>query len=93
MESVGHKRVGCTKICFCSPSPSAICGHVRGIAYACRYNPLDEAGVKAVVDTVKYDLPLKALKLGWCKVGNKAGAEHVAQLLAFNETLEVCFLW
>jgi hypothetical protein len=55
-----------------------------------RYNPLDEAGVKAVVETVKYDLPLKALKLGWCKVGSKAGAEHIAQLIAFNETLEVC---
>jgi hypothetical protein len=54
----------------------------------CRYNPLEENGVKAVVETVKYDLPLKALKLGWCKIGSKAGAEHVAQLIAFNETLE-----
>jgi hypothetical protein len=63
---------------------------VRSGVSPCRYNPLAEEGVKAVVDAVKYELPLTALKLGWCKVGNKAGAEHVGQLIAFNETLEVC---
>lgn len=55
----------------------------------CRYNPLEEEGTKAVVDVVKYNLPLKALKLGWCKLGKLAGAEHAAQLLQFNESLEV----
>lgn len=42
-----------------------------------------------MVDVVKYNLPLKALKLGWCKIGKRAGAEHAAQLLQFNESLEV----
>jgi hypothetical protein len=56
-----------------------------------RYNPLEEEGVKAVADVVKYKLPLKALKLGWCKIGQRGGAEQVAQLLQFNETLEVRF--
>lgn len=42
-----------------------------------------------MVDTVKFNLALKALKLGWCKIGKRAGAEHAGQLLQFNESLEV----
>ena len=55
----------------------------------CRYNPLGPEGVKSVADVVKYDLPLKKLQLGWCKVGAREGADHVGQMLQFNETLEV----
>ena len=55
----------------------------------CRYNPLGEEGGKAVVDAVKYDLPLKELQLSWCKLGEPAGADCIGQLLLFNETLEV----
>ena len=54
-----------------------------------RYNALGPEGVKAVVDVVKYDMPaLRELTLAWCKVGDREGAEAVAQLLQFNETLE-----
>lgn len=55
----------------------------------CRYNPLGDKGSRAVVDVVKYDLPLQELKLGWCKIGPKAGAEALGELLQFNETIEV----
>ena len=54
-----------------------------------RYNPLGEKGARAIVDVVKYDLPLRELKLGWCKVGDKGGAQALGELLQFNETLEV----
>jgi hypothetical protein len=55
----------------------------------CRYNPLGPDGVKAVVATVKYELPLAQLRIEWCQAGDRAGAEHIAQLLQFNESLEV----
>lgn len=55
----------------------------------CRYNPLGEKGARAVVDVVKYNLPLQELKLQWCKIGDKAGAEALGELLQFNETIEV----
>lgn len=67
-------------VCRCSAQRSA----------ARRYNNLGPEGVKAVVDVAKYGLPaLKELTLAWCKVGDREGAEAIAQLLQFNETLEV----
>jgi Leucine Rich repeat len=56
--------------------------------HACRFNPLGPAGVKAVMEAVKFDLPLKQLELNYCKAGERDGAHHLGQLLQFNETLE-----
>jgi hypothetical protein len=43
------------------------------------------------VDVAKYGMPaLKEINLAWCKIGDREGASSVAELLQFNETLEVC---
>lgn len=59
------------------------------VARARRSNPLQAGGVEAVVAAVKFDVPLRRLKLGWCKFGSREGAEAIAQLLQFNESLQV----
>ena len=63
------------------------CSHLW---FACRKNAIGADGAKAVVAVAKFDMPaLKELDMSFCKLGEKEGAEHAAQLLQFNETLEV----